>query len=69
MGNLYAIAFGYSSMNNQMRGTAFGFDLQGNSSSRKKVGVRQQKWFLDSNNDKFHSVKIYVPEVTFPVCE
>ena len=36
MRNLYVIVFGYSSMNNQMRGTASGFDLQGNSSKKKK---------------------------------
>ena len=36
MRNLYAIVFGYSSMNNQMRGTASTFDLQGNSSTRNK---------------------------------
>lgn len=33
---LYAIAFGYSSMNNQSCGTASGFDLQGDSSPTKK---------------------------------
>lgn len=36
MGNVYAIVFGYTSMNNQMCGTASGFDLQGNSSTSKK---------------------------------